>query len=150
LTAAALSPERVLAERRRHLPADDGIAEDVCDKHPREKLAMAHEDPDGTVPEVSWGELQDTSNHPGNALRVAEAPAVASPDGRRGTLVQAFAVLAPGRARCDDVVRDMQGHVRDPLSAYAYPPKVEFVDELPKTLTGKIRRSELREREHDG
>ena len=38
--------------------------------------------------------------------------------------------------------------MREHLSAYAYPRRIEFVDDLPKTLTGKIRRIELREREH--
>jgi acetyl-CoA synthetase len=45
------------------------------------------------------------------------------------------------------LVRDIQNHVRSRLSAYAYPRKIEFVDDLPKTLTGKIRRIELRQRE---
>jgi acetyl-CoA synthetase len=44
-------------------------------------------------------------------------------------------------------VQDIQRFVRDRLSAYAYPRRIEFVDELPKTLTGKIRRIELRRRE---
>ena len=47
------------------------------------------------------------------------------------------------------MVRDIQNHVRSRLSAYAYPRKIEFVDDLPKTLTGKIRRIELRELELD-
>ena len=42
---------------------------------------------------------------------------------------------------------EIKTFVRDRLSAYAYPRRIEFVDELPKTLTGKIRRIELRERE---
>ena len=45
--------------------------------------------------------------------------------------------------------RRSSGFVRERLSAYAYPRKVEFTDELPKTLTGKIRRIELREAERD-
>ena len=50
-----------------------------------------------------------------------------------------------GRAR-----REIQDHVRSRLSAYAYPRKIEFVEDLPKTLTGKIRRIELRQRELEG
>jgi acetyl-CoA synthetase len=46
-------------------------------------------------------------------------------------------------------VKEIQAHVRDRLSAYAYPRKIEFVDDLPKTLTGKIRRIELRQREFE-
>jgi acetyl-CoA synthetase len=78
---------------------------------------------------------------------VKEAAAVASPDERRGSVVKAFIVLADGYEGTDELVRDIQSHVRSRLSAYAYPRKIEFVDDLPKTLTGKIRRIELRQRE---
>jgi acetyl-CoA synthetase len=80
---------------------------------------------------------------------VKEAAAVASPDERRGNVVKAFIVLADGHDPSDELVRDIQDHVRARLSAYAYPRKVEFVDDLPKTLTGKIRRIELRQREFE-
>ncbi|HEV8426064.1 MAG TPA: acyl-CoA synthetase [Actinomycetes bacterium] len=75
---------------------------------------------------------------------VAESAVVASPDPRRGNVVKAFVRLVPGQQPGDELVAELQRHVRDRLSAYAYPRKVEFVDDLPKTLTGKIRRSELR------
>jgi len=78
---------------------------------------------------------------------VVEAAAVASPDERRGTVVKAFVVLGEGHAPSDALADEIKGHVREHLSAYAYPRLVEFVDELPKTLTGKIRRIELRQRE---
>jgi acetyl-CoA synthetase len=78
---------------------------------------------------------------------VKEAAAVASPDEVKGNVVKAFIVLAEGHEESDELVKDIQRHVRDRLSAYAYPRKIEFVDDLPKTLTGKIRRIELRERE---
>ena len=78
---------------------------------------------------------------------VAEAAAVASPDERRGNVVKAFIVLAAGFEASDELAQSIKDHVRDRLSAYAYPRKVEFVPELPKTLTGKIRRIELRQRE---
>jgi len=81
---------------------------------------------------------------------VKEAAVVASPDERRGSVVKAFIVLAEGHAGSDELVRDIQNHVRSRLSAYAYPRKIEFVDDLPKTLTGKIRRIELRQREAEG
>ncbi len=77
---------------------------------------------------------------------VAEAAAVAWPDERRGNIVKAFVVLAKGHEPSDDLGREIGAFVRDHLSAYAYPREVEFVDDLPKTLTGKIRRIELRER----
>jgi acetyl-CoA synthetase len=78
---------------------------------------------------------------------VREAAAVASPDELRGNVVKAFIVLAEGHEASDDLVKDIQRHVRGRLSAYAYPRKIEFVDDLPKTLTGKIRRIELRQQE---
>jgi acetyl-CoA synthetase len=78
---------------------------------------------------------------------VAEAAVVASPDERRGHVVKAFIVPAAGHAPSDELAKEIQGFVRERLSAYAYPRRVEFVDELPKTLTGKIRRIELRQLE---
>jgi acetyl-CoA synthetase len=78
---------------------------------------------------------------------VAEAAAVASPDERRGNVVKAFIVLAEGHTGSDELVKEIQGFVRDRLSAYAYPRRIEFVEDLPKTLTGKIRRIELRQQE---
>jgi acetyl-CoA synthetase len=80
---------------------------------------------------------------------VREAAAVASPDERRGNVVKAFVVLAEGHEPSDALAEEIKAFVRDRLSAYAYPRRVEFVDDLPKTLTGKIRRIELREREAD-
>ena len=78
---------------------------------------------------------------------VAEAAAVAVPDERRGNIVKAFVVLAAGCEGSDELAEKIKAHVRERLSAYAYPRKIEFVDSLPKTLTGKIRRIELRERD---
>ena len=79
--------------------------------------------------------------HPG----VRECAVVGAPDPARGHVVKAFVVLAEGQAGSDDLAADIQGFVRRHLSAYAYPRRIEFVDDLPKTLTGKIRRIELRE-----
>jgi acetyl-CoA synthetase len=78
---------------------------------------------------------------------VAEAAAVASPDPAKGYVVKAFIVLAAGQSASEELAGEIQAHVREHLSSYAYPRRVEFVDELPKTMTGKIRRIELRERE---
>ena len=77
---------------------------------------------------------------------VAEAAAVAAPDQRRGHVVKAFIVLAAEHEPSDALAQEIKEFVRDRLSAYAYPRRIEFVAELPKTLTGKIRRIELRER----
>jgi acetyl-CoA synthetase len=78
---------------------------------------------------------------------VVEAAAVASPDPLRGHIVKAFVRVLPGTEPSDELARQIQLFVRDRLSAYAYPRAIEFVDDLPKTLTGKIRRIELRRRE---
>jgi len=78
---------------------------------------------------------------------VAEAAAVASPDERRGNIVKAFVVLAAGYEPSDTLAEEIKAFVRDHHSAYAYPRSIEFVPDLPKTLTGKIRRIELRRRE---
>ena len=80
---------------------------------------------------------------------VAESAAVASPDEVKGNVVKAFIVLAPGHDASGELAKEIQAFVRGHLSAYAYPRKIEFVDDLPKTLTGKIRRIELREAERD-
>jgi acetyl-CoA synthetase len=80
---------------------------------------------------------------------VQEAAAVASPDERRGNIVKAFIVLAPGHEPSEDLAGEIKLFVRQRHSAYAYPREVEFVDDLPKTLTGKIRRVELREQERE-
>jgi acetyl-CoA synthetase len=80
---------------------------------------------------------------------VKEAAAVASPDERRGDIVKAFIVLASGHSASDSLADEIKSHVRERHSAYAYPREIEFVDDLPKTLTGKIRRVELRQRERD-
>ncbi len=78
---------------------------------------------------------------------VREAAAVASPDVLRGNVVKAFVVLAAGHSPSDGLADEIKAFVRARLSAYAYPRRVEFVEDLPKTLTGKIRRVELRQRE---
>jgi acetyl-CoA synthetase len=77
---------------------------------------------------------------------VAEAAAVAVPDERRGNVVKAFVVLSSGHEPSDPLADEIKAFVRDHLSAYAYPRLIEFVPDLPKTLTGKIRRIELRQR----
>jgi acetyl-CoA synthetase len=79
--------------------------------------------------------------------QVVEAAAVASPDERRGHIVKAFVRVAPGSEPSDELAAEIQAHVRARVGAHAYPRAVEFVDDLPKTLTGKIRRIELRQRE---
>ncbi|NQW22069.1 MAG: AMP-binding protein [SAR202 cluster bacterium] len=78
---------------------------------------------------------------------VAESAVVASPDPVRGDIVKAFVILAPGYVASDELVVSLQNHVRTSTAPYKYPRAIEFVTELPKTVSGKIRRVELRERE---
>ena len=78
---------------------------------------------------------------------VAEAAVVASPDQVRGLIVKAFVVPASGYRPSDELVAELQAHVRRVTAPYKYPREIEFVAELPKTISGKIRRVELRQRE---
>ncbi|AGL01365.1 AMP-binding protein [Desulfoscipio gibsoniae] len=78
---------------------------------------------------------------------VAESAVVSSPDEVRGEVVKAFIILAPGYNASDDLVKELQDYVKKVTAPYKYPRKIEFVDSLPKTISGKIRRIELRERE---
>jgi acetyl-CoA synthetase/medium-chain acyl-CoA synthetase len=81
---------------------------------------------------------------------VAESAVIASPDQVRGAVVKAFVVLAPGYEPSDDLKKDIQDHVKQVTAPYKYPRKLEFVESLPKTISGKIRRVELRDREWGG
>jgi acyl-coenzyme A synthetase/AMP-(fatty) acid ligase len=78
---------------------------------------------------------------------VVESAVVASPDPVRGQVVKAFVVLAPDQEPGADLVRTLQEHVKRVTAPYKYPREIEFLDALPKTVSGKIRRVELRERE---
>ncbi|XVH31120.1 acyl-CoA synthetase [Haloferacaceae archaeon DSL9] len=78
---------------------------------------------------------------------VAEAAAVASPHEERGDVVKAYVVLVTGYDGDEDLVAELQSFMKAETAPYKYPRRVEFVDELPKTSSGKIRRIELRERE---
>ena len=78
---------------------------------------------------------------------VAEAAAVASPHDERGNVVKAYIVLADGHEGSDDLVDDLQDYMKSETAPYKYPRRIEFVDELPTTSSGKIRRIELRDRE---
>jgi len=78
---------------------------------------------------------------------VAEAAAVASPHDERGNVVKAYVVLADGHEGSDGLVDELQDYMKSETAPYKYPRRIEFVDELPTTSSGKIRRIELRERE---
>ena len=80
---------------------------------------------------------------------VAECAVVASPDEARGHVVKAFVVAADGADAGDALVAELQQHVKEQIAPYKYPRRIEFVDDLPRTLTGKVQRAALRKREED-
>jgi acyl-coenzyme A synthetase/AMP-(fatty) acid ligase len=64
-----------------------------------------------------------------------------------GQIVKAFVILVPGQTGSQDLVAELQDHCKQVSAPYKYPREIEFVSELPKTISGKIRRVELRQRE---
>ncbi len=81
---------------------------------------------------------------------VAECAVVGAPDPERGAIVKAFVVLQPGFAPNAALVRTLQEHVKADIAPYKYPRAIAFRAELPKTPSGKIQRSVLREEAEGG
>ncbi len=77
-------------------------------------------------------------------VAVAECAAVASPDPERGHIVKAFVVLKANVQGTEELIEELQNHVKTTTAPYKYPREIEFVSQLPKTTSGKIRRVELR------
>ena len=75
---------------------------------------------------------------------VAEAAVVAAPDEERGAVVRAVVVLRDGHEPGDALARELQEHARRETAPYKYPRIVDFVEALPKTASGKIKRALLR------
>ena len=75
---------------------------------------------------------------------VVESAVVSSPDETRGEVVKAFIILASGFTGSEELTREIQNYVKSVTAPFKYPRKVEYVKELPKTVSGKIRRVELR------
>ena len=78
---------------------------------------------------------------------VVDSAVIAAPDELRGSVVKAYVVVKPGQEPSRTLAATLQDYVKGELAPYKYPRKIEFVDELPRTATGKIRRVELRQRE---
>jgi acyl-coenzyme A synthetase/AMP-(fatty) acid ligase len=78
---------------------------------------------------------------------VEESAVVASPEEVRGEVVKALVVLTEGYAPSDALAKELQEFVKKQTAPYKYPRKIEFVDELPKTISGKIKRKELKTKE---
>jgi acetyl-CoA synthetase/medium-chain acyl-CoA synthetase len=78
---------------------------------------------------------------------VAESAVVSSPDEVRGEVVKAFIVLKAGYLPSEKLMKEIQDHTKKVTAPYKYPRKIEFVSSLPKTVSGKIRRMELRQKE---
>jgi acetyl-CoA synthetase len=78
---------------------------------------------------------------------VLECAVTAVPDPIRGQVVKASVVLTKDYTPCDQLVVELQEHVKKVTAPYKYPRIIEFVEELPKTISGKIRRVEIREKD---
>lgn len=78
---------------------------------------------------------------------VVECAITGAPDPIRGQVVKATIVLAKGYTPSDELTKELQNHVKKVTAPYKYPRVIEYVDELPKTLGGKIKRAELRKKD---
>ena len=77
---------------------------------------------------------------------VLECAVTGVPDPVRGNIVKATVVLTKGTVPTDELKSEIQNYVKSHTAPYKYPRLVDFVDELPKTISGKIKRAELRGR----
>lgn len=78
---------------------------------------------------------------------VLECAITAVPDPIRGQIVKATVIVVKGYTPNDDLVKELQNHVKTVTAPYKYPRIIEFVEELPKTISGKIRRVEIRQKD---
>jgi 2-aminobenzoate-CoA ligase len=85
---------------------------------------------------------QSLQTHPA----VAECAVVGTPDADRGVIVTAFVVLRTEAKESAALARALQDHVKADIAPYKYPRRIEFVEALPKTATGKLRRAVLRQK----
>jgi len=79
---------------------------------------------------------------------VVECAVTGAPDSVRGTVVKATVILAKGYEPTEELKKEIQSYVKKVTAPYKYPRIIEFVDELPKTISGKIKRAQLRHDDH--
>lgn len=80
---------------------------------------------------------------------VVECAITGAPDPIRGQVVKASVILAAGYEPSAELVKELQNHVKKVTAPYKYPRIIEFVEELPKTISGKIKRGEIRKSDED-
>ena len=80
---------------------------------------------------------------------VLECAVTGCPDPIRGEVVKATIVLVKGYEPSEALAKELQDHVKKNTAPYKYPRRVEFVEELPKTVSGKIMRAEIRKRDFE-
>jgi acyl-coenzyme A synthetase/AMP-(fatty) acid ligase len=79
---------------------------------------------------------------------VQECAVIGAPDPERGEVVKAFVILKPGMRGDDALAKALQEHVKRVTAPYKYPRRIEFVADLPRTVSGKLLRRQLRDAEH--
>jgi len=95
---------------------------------------------------IGPGEIEDVlMSHPA----VLQAAVIGKPDELRGEVIKAFVITRAEQTEGSTLEDELKLHVKKHLAAYEYPREIEFIDALPMTTTGKVRRIELRERERE-
>ncbi len=80
---------------------------------------------------------------------ISECAVIAAPDEVRGEVIEAFVILMPGYTESEDLTEELQKWVKTNFAAHAYPRKIHYVKELPKTPSGKIQRFLLRKKRRE-